>query len=57
MIIDTCLQGKPKKLIVRKDTIEWIVREFCKKTGIKLVVKDNLYELDEVMEHMEIEFG
>lgn len=57
VIIDTCLKGKPKKLIVRKNTIEWIVREFCKKTGIQLVVKDHLYELDEVMEHLEIEFG
>lgn len=56
-LTEVCQQGRPKELIIRKNTIEWVVKEFCQKTGIKMRVRDRLIELDEVMDHMERDMG
>ncbi|MFC6465216.1 DUF6930 domain-containing protein [Marinilactibacillus sp. GCM10026970] len=51
-LIDICSKGKPKEVLVRKNSIEWIIEDFCKKTNIKLKTVDQLEEVEAVMKEI-----
>ncbi|WP_225743764.1 hypothetical protein [Marinilactibacillus sp. Marseille-P9653] len=51
-LMDICSKGKPKEVIVRKNSIEWIIEDFCKKTNIKLKTFDRLVEVEDVMKEI-----
>lgn len=44
-----CETNKPERIEIREGSIKWIVEDFCIKVGIKLVVKEELSFIDEVM--------
>ncbi|MEC6746915.1 hypothetical protein VXN63_00060 [Marinilactibacillus sp. XAAS-LB27] len=51
-LMDICSKGKPKEVLVRKNSIEWIIEDFCEKTNIKLKTVDRLEEVEAVMKEI-----
>lgn len=49
---DLCKTNKPERIEIRTDSIEWIVKDFCNKVGIELVVKQELNVIDKVMHEL-----
>lgn len=56
-VVEVCKEIRPKEIIVRNHTIEWVLADFCNKSDIKLVIRERLPELDEVIIQMENEFS
>lgn len=56
-VVEVCKDMRPKEIIIRTQTIEWVLEDFCNKTDIKLVVRERLPEFDEVVSHLENEFS
>lgn len=52
-LAEVCIKERPKEIITRKDSIEWVIEDFCKKAKIQLTVAEELPELDDVMRSME----
>ncbi|WP_208560079.1 DUF7309 domain-containing protein [Marinilactibacillus kalidii] len=52
MLIEVCAKGKPKEIVVRKASIEWIVEDFCKKNNIKFKTAKRLPEIEAVMKDL-----
>jgi hypothetical protein len=49
MLQEICQTSKPEKILVRQDSMEWVIEDFCYKVSIEHVLKEDLYAVDEVM--------